>query len=710
MSDKYLGRMSSVVLSLHLLFAMGCGGGGSQLPSLVVDITPASATMGDTPVVASVSIPEALTSDLVVSLTSSDITEVTVPTSVTILQGTTSVSFNVTIVVEGVPDGPQTVTVTASASGYNDGTDTIIVNDPSILLCDPNTVESACVAGENPFDQAIDIVNLGDNEMNWTASDDAASPDWLTVTPASGTTVAGKSTLTVSIDTTGLVPGSYVANVTVTAIDSVTGLGAIGSPATVQVTLTVFANTPAMWHLDISIPGILGGVTGQENTGTHRAARFSDATATINYLELTYTDTCNWGRNYDAAGIIHTSSTMDHTTVYSGLIGAGQIGRNTPGYPDVMTFYARYDFDTSTYTMSTPGVSSYSIYDRKVLTFAADGMLWAKCWFNRGDGSAKPVMSSVRVLANITCVTMPGAVALHIDSEAGKNDIWWKPSPATEATAQKLFRSTSATGPWKQILEAGTNAVGFYTDANPVQGQTNYYMVVAVTAGGAFGAMSNVVSDADISLIAHWKMDETSGSVMSNASGTGNSGTITGATWTAGKFANGLNFDGVNDYARVVRNVSLEPANGITIALWGNITNSRPTVFSDLIRKSGAGQPGYVLRWSHGDGKLQFRLDRSLSPSIFVVDTVTNVAYLNSWHHYAATYDAAKGVAALYVDGGLRKVVTGLTGAIEHTDDLYMMFSSHPSQVALPGVIDDARIYSKALDEDEINALAKRIY
>jgi len=86
------------------------------------------------------------------------------------------------------------------------------------------------------------------------------------------------------------------------------------------------------------------------------------------------------------------------------------------------------------------------------------------------------------------------------------------------------------------------------------------------------------------------------------------------------------------------------------------------------------------------------------------------VAYLNSWHHYAATYDAAKGVAALYVDGGLRKVVTGLTGAIEHTDDLYMMFSSHPSQVALPGVIDDARIYSKALDEDEINALAKRIY
>ncbi len=58
-----------------------------------------------------------LTADLVVTLTSSDTTEATVPTTVTIPAGQASVTFAVAAVDDATPDGSQSVTLTASAPG-----------------------------------------------------------------------------------------------------------------------------------------------------------------------------------------------------------------------------------------------------------------------------------------------------------------------------------------------------------------------------------------------------------------------------------------------------------------------------------------------------------------------------------------------------------------------------------------------------------------
>ncbi|MES2981163.1 MAG: Calx-beta domain-containing protein [Verrucomicrobiota bacterium] len=67
---------------------------------------------------------------LVISLASNDTSEITVPASVTIADGqTTSAPFNLTAVDDLIIDGPQTVTITASSSGYFNGTDTITVTD-----------------------------------------------------------------------------------------------------------------------------------------------------------------------------------------------------------------------------------------------------------------------------------------------------------------------------------------------------------------------------------------------------------------------------------------------------------------------------------------------------------------------------------------------------------------------------------------------------
>lgn len=72
------------------------------------------------------------TGNLVVSLASSDLSEATVPPTVTILDGQTSATFNVTSLADGTNDGNQTVMLTANASGFGAGADTVIVSDSDL--------------------------------------------------------------------------------------------------------------------------------------------------------------------------------------------------------------------------------------------------------------------------------------------------------------------------------------------------------------------------------------------------------------------------------------------------------------------------------------------------------------------------------------------------------------------------------------------------
>lgn len=80
---------------------------------------------------------------LVVTLTSNDITEATVPATVTIAIGDASASFDIAAVDDGVTDGDQTVTITATAAAINPGSDTLVVieNLPPTITLDPATLE-----------------------------------------------------------------------------------------------------------------------------------------------------------------------------------------------------------------------------------------------------------------------------------------------------------------------------------------------------------------------------------------------------------------------------------------------------------------------------------------------------------------------------------------------------------------------------------------
>jgi outer membrane protein assembly factor BamB len=97
-----------------------------------------------------------------------------------------------------------------------------------ILSVTPSSLSFAyTVGGTAPGAKSLSVSNTGTGTLTFTAGGNAT---WLGVTPASGTAPATEQ---VTAQVSGLAPGTYTGQVSVTAT------GAQGSPATVPVTLTV---------------------------------------------------------------------------------------------------------------------------------------------------------------------------------------------------------------------------------------------------------------------------------------------------------------------------------------------------------------------------------------------------------------------------------------------------------------------------------------
>ncbi len=134
MDDELLDGTQTVTITATL------PGGGSvsgavrvndnESATLILDV-PEIATEGEglLPLRGTVRPSAPVDKDVVVLLSSDDVTEVTVPESVRIPKGGTSAQFDLTIGNDVVIDGPQTVTITASVPGWTSGFATLVVLD-----------------------------------------------------------------------------------------------------------------------------------------------------------------------------------------------------------------------------------------------------------------------------------------------------------------------------------------------------------------------------------------------------------------------------------------------------------------------------------------------------------------------------------------------------------------------------------------------------
>lgn len=190
-------------------------------------------------------------------------------------------------------------------------------------------------------------------------------------------------------------------------------------------------------------------------------------------------------------------------------------------------------------------------------------------------------------------------------------------------------------------------------------------------------------------------MDEGSGSTVYDYSDYDNNGTIYGASWVDGKYGKALSFNGTSDYVTVLDSISLRTTTNWAKTFW--IYSNVPLI--------GNGKLNDVWIQRTTTNKFLFRIDPAGKWSIYYYSTggafsSTDVAkYYQTWTHIAVV--KSNTTLTIYENGS---VVSTLNNAESEPNDSHLLFLGAYNGVAqfFHGIIDDARIYNRALTQEEI--------
>jgi hypothetical protein len=218
-----------------------------------------------------------------------------------------------------------------------------------------------------------------------------------------------------------------------------------------------------------------------------------------------------------------------------------------------------------------------------------------------------------------------------------------------------------------------------------------------------------VVGEASADLVGYWKFDEGSGDIAVDVSGYGNDGTISGATWTTGKFGPGLNFDGIDDDVDCGNDESLNITGEITIAIW-----IKPSVAGEggsnvgPVCKAEAGiDPwSWQLRYNApgGGNYMGFQFNGDPEGSTWV--SVQQDLLPGEWYHIAGIFDGANIIC--YLDGveTERNTISGIRGGSGR-----FFIGQDGWDNIFNGVVDELRIYNHALSAVELlGAMAGEVW
>lgn len=205
-----------------------------------------------------------------------------------------------------------------------------------------------------------------------------------------------------------------------------------------------------------------------------------------------------------------------------------------------------------------------------------------------------------------------------------------------------------------------------------------------------------------------WPLDEGAGTTTLDTSDSNVPGSlVNGPAWTAGRLGSALAFDGVDDYVEIPHAAALG-AYPLTVATWIKTTSASGV--RGIVNKYAAGSfNGWNLFLN--DGKLCAWHLRDSANYVYGGGGCTlDLAGYNDgqWHHIAYVVDAAGG--RLYVDGALRGSLgwTGNPGATSTTQPVRL--GHYPGAFGgaeyFPGLLDDVRIYDRALSDADITGLA----
>jgi hypothetical protein len=333
------------------------------------------------------------------------------------------------------------------------------------------------------------------------------------------------------------------------------------------------------------------------------------------------------------------------------------------------------------------------------LPIAANG----KVYFTAFDSTNTGHLFVFGLLSSLTAPEVPGnPTATAISSR--QITVTWTDTVASSA-GFIVTRSMSSDGPFNPVGTVGAHVTSF-TDASLRASTKYYYQIVAFNSKGDSPATSIVSATtfpffALPGLVAYWNFDDGNPAMVSDATGNGHTGTVRGEVAPSTGFINGAyTFHGAgvaSSHISVPNTPALQFAasQSFTVSAWVKPANIHKTEQAVLAKSADQGN-AYGI-WINAKDQWIFRGPNG--------DLVGSTATGGAWTHVAVVQDAVANTRKLYVNGVLAGNQNG-TQAADGVGDLWMgqqNVTSNPK--SFPGLIDEVRLYNRALTDAEIPTL-----
>ncbi len=205
--------------------------------------------------------------------------------------------------------------------------------------------------------------------------------------------------------------------------------------------------------------------------------------------------------------------------------------------------------------------------------------------------------------------------------------------------------------------------------------------------------LTSMTGAADPDLVAHWKFDDGSGTTLFDSSGNGHDGTLMGdPKWVSGHLGGALEFDGDGDYVDCGSSPDFEIPVNISITCWIKV-NQFDKTWQAIITTSDS---SWRVHRSSSSNNIAWG-SSGLSPTDL---TGTTDVSTGEWFHIAAVYNGTQKL--LYINGNLDASSDSTGNITTSSMPVYIGENSGATSRFWDGLIDDVRIYRRALSETEI--------